>query len=232
VRDFILRKKVLNILDIGGGEKPFLPLDFVVSSDIDYTVLDISQDELRKAPTAYRKIVADITSHNFKIDANFDLCISYMLAEHVRSAEGFHANVFSLTKAGGYAIHFFPTLYNIPIMFNRILPEKVSKIMLQSVQPLRTQTSKSAKFPAYYNWCFGPTRRTIKRLESIGFHVLEYGGLYGHDYYRKVPLLDRIQRRIARELCKMRLAHFTCAAYVILQKPAEHARGAVRALIE
>jgi hypothetical protein len=56
-----LRPNVRRVLDVGGGARPTLPLDFIQKHGLDYTVVDISDTELAKAPAEYHKVCADIT---------------------------------------------------------------------------------------------------------------------------------------------------------------------------
>lgn len=46
----IINKGVRRALEVGGGCNPTFPLDFVGRHGLEYTVLDISLDELVKAP--------------------------------------------------------------------------------------------------------------------------------------------------------------------------------------
>ncbi len=48
--------RVRKICELGGGSVPCLPLALVEKEGIEYTILDISAEELAKAPAGYRKI--------------------------------------------------------------------------------------------------------------------------------------------------------------------------------
>src|SRR5215212_1413723 len=88
------RPSVKRVCDIGGGANPALSLDFIERNGLEYVVLDISPEELAKAPDGYSKVQADITSPNLEIAGNYDLVFSKLVAEHVRSGRAFHRNVY------------------------------------------------------------------------------------------------------------------------------------------
>ena len=76
LRALVLEKKLRRICEIGGGANPGLPVSFVREHNLDYTVLDVSAEELAKAPAGYTKVHADImdpaglgtrSAHNFNV---------------------------------------------------------------------------------------------------------------------------------------------------------------------
>jgi 2-polyprenyl-3-methyl-5-hydroxy-6-metoxy-1,4-benzoquinol methylase len=227
-RDYVLglacRPGVRRICEIGGGANPALPLEFLRQHGLDYTVLDISQEELNKAPEGYTKVQADIASRDFNLTGNYDLVFSKLLAEHVADGEQMHRNIWKILADDGYAFHHFPTLYTVPFLLNRLAPEQWSEQVLLHLAPNRARSSKWAKFPAYYSWCRGPMRRQVQRLESVGYRVEEYVGFFGHDYYaqsKKVRFLDAPQRHLTSFLLKHPVPLFTSYAYLLLQKPSK-----------
>lgn len=135
-------------------------------------MIDVNPSELAKAPDDVCKVELDITA--IAPSNRFDLVISIHLAEHVRDPKPMHRNVHTMLNPGGLAIHFFPTLYTAPFILNRVIPERVSERILLRLQPHRTRSGDRGKFPAYYRWCRGPTRRQVRRLTSMGFEIGEY----------------------------------------------------------
>ncbi len=148
----------------------------------------------------------------------FDLVFSKMLAEHVKDGKRFHQNARSLLADGGRAFHFFPTLFALPLLVNKLLPEAISDWILHITQPERYETGKTDKFPAYYDWCYGPMPSQIKRLESLGYQVEEYTGYFGHEYYRKIPFMQTLIDALARYLVQHPVPCYTISAYVLLRK--------------
>ena len=207
------------LCEVGGGANPALSPAAVAEHGLSYTVLDVSAEELAKAPTGYRKLQADVASSAFAVDATFDAVFSRMVLEHVSDAETLHRNVFRLLKGGGVAFHFFPTLYALPFLVNRLLPHRVLEAVLLRLQPHRGHSGPHRKFPAFYAWCRGPTKRQLERFERLGYVVEEYTGFFGHDYYRSLPPLQRLEDAAASLLRRHPVPQLTSYAFVALRKP-------------
>jgi len=205
------------VCDIGGGAHPSLSLTEITQANIAYTVLDISPAELDSAPAGYTKIVADICARDLRVPGRFDMVFSKMLAEHIQAAELFHKNVYTLLNPGGIAIHFFPTLYALPFLANKLMPEWLGKLLFTRFAQLDTPEHK--KFHALYYWCRGPTRRQVRRFEGLKYEVLEYAGFFGHKYYAKIPLLREFHRLCVWIAIRFPNPHFTSFAVVVLRRP-------------
>ncbi|MCD6281686.1 MAG: class I SAM-dependent methyltransferase [Deltaproteobacteria bacterium] len=210
------REGVKRICEIGGGANPALSLEFIREHKLSYVILDISAEELVKAPEGYEKVQADIASPHLDIPGGYDLVFSKMLAEHIRDARQFHENVLSILAEGGIAFHFFPTLYAMPFILNRLMPERLSAILLRTFAP--RDSYRFAKFPAYYRWCRGPTHTQIKRFEALGYEVEEYIGFFGHGYYMGIKPLDKLNSFIADILISHPIPSLTSYAYTILRR--------------
>ncbi len=213
VRELVANHELSSVADLGAGANPVFASDYVRETGLDYTLIDISDAELSKAGGPHQRVVADVTSPNLRPESKYDLVVSRWLLEHLDDPRQFHRNVFAMLNPGGFAFHFFPTLYSPPFVANRILPEAISKPLLGS------NLEGREKFPAHYRWCRGPTARQIKRLTSIGFSVEEYVGFFGHDYFAPVRLLHRAEHRAARLLARHPLPSLTSFASVTLRKP-------------
>jgi len=217
--DLIKKTGAKRILEVGGGANPTFPLEFVQKYDLEYTVLDISADELAKAADGYVKVCADITSEQLDLPGGYDLIFSKMLAEHVKSGETFHRNVYRLLSANGSAFHFFPALFAPPFVLNRLLPERLAEKLLNILQSGREREGHYAKFPAYYSWCRGPIPSQIKRFEALGYRVSEYIGFFGHDgYYTKLPTFLKIHQAFSSWLVRHPIPVLCSFAFVLLQK--------------
>jgi len=220
IKDVLIKECYRSVCEVGGGANPSLPLEFVTEHGIEYSILDISQEELNKAPAAYTKVCADIEGLNFSPHGKYDLVFTRMLAEHVRSGKKFHRNVYNLLRSGGRAVHFFPTLYAPAFVLNRLVPERFSSAFVHFLQPGRDLSGRQGKFPAYYSWCRGPTRRQFSRFERLGFAVERYVGFFGYGgYYRKVKPIWMLHLRLAEWLASHPLNQLTSFSWVILRKP-------------
>jgi hypothetical protein len=214
---FITRHRLRRILEVGAGCNPSLSPEVIVREDLRYTILDSSAEELAKGPDGYEKWCADIGSPACEIRSGFELVFSRMVAEHVKNARQMHENIFAMLAPGGYALHYFPTLYAFPFVVNRFLSEGISGALLDRFAP--RDRFKHDKFKAYYRWCRGPTPASLARFEALGFTVVEYQGYFGHGYYEKLPLLRPLQRAKAAFLEKHPVPALTSYARVLLRKP-------------
>ncbi len=209
---------VRTICEIGGGANPMIPLSFIENHNLEYTIIDISEAELQKAPDGYYKLQGDISDPNFIPSQQYDLVFSMQLAEHIKYGLDFHKNIFNLLKENGYAFHFFPTLYAPPFFLNKLLPQSISNLLILWHSPNRKKEGNRGKFPAYYDCCYGPLKSQILKLESLGYQVEEYVGFFGHDYYEKVPLFKSFSDFITSLLLHYPIPSLTSYAYVLLSK--------------
>lgn len=235
VDEMASRPGVRRVCDIGGGARPTLDHETVERLDLEYVVLDISQEELDKAHPRYTKLCADVTRPDLTQEVaavrgdGFDLVISRMLAEHVPDAAAFHRNVHALLADGGHAVHVFPTLYAPPFVANRLLPAAVSRWILLKAQPHRVDEGLEGKFKAYYRWCRGPSARQYQRFTGLGFDVVEYRGYFGaRGYYRPFGL-GKVDEAMTRRLLARPVAAMTTYGLVVLRKRSSAAAGAPQA---
>ena len=157
-----------------------------------YTVNDISADELALTPPEYDKALFDVTGDIGEFAGQFDVVFSRTLMEHVRDGQAAHRNVLALLKPGGVAFHLAPTLYAAPFVLNRLLPEALSRAALHTFFPHRR--SAKPKFPAYYSWCFGNRAKMSGMLRNIGYRDFEIINFYGHNYFKKIPVVRAVDR--------------------------------------
>jgi hypothetical protein len=215
----LLRGGAKRWCDVGGGAKPILNPAQIERWGLEYVLLDASRQELDRAPDGYVKLCADIldssaTSELLAARGPFDAVVSRWTAEHVKDGRRFHEAAFNLLAPAGSAVHLFPTLYSLPFVANLLLPSALSDALLRHAEPGRT-----AKFPPHYRWCRGPTRRQLRRLRSVGFHVERYAGYFGHHFYDSVPPLRRAQRAASAALVRHPLPALTSFALVVLRRP-------------
>lgn len=219
IKNLITENRLSAICDIGGGANPVVDMEFIGEHALEYHLLDISQPELEKAPVCYQKIHADIASTDFQAPKRFDLIFSKMLAEHIPNAEQFHKNVLHSLADDGLAVHFFPTLFTIPFLVNYLLPERLTSTLLNFFSP--RDRHQHEKFPAYYEWCRGPTHKQMQRFTDMGYEIVEYHGFFGHSgYYKRVPILKTLHALKTHYLLKNPHPALTSYAYVVLKKAA------------
>jgi SAM-dependent methyltransferase len=208
--------------DVGGGAHPIVALNQIEKAGLEYLVLDESQAQLARAEGDYQRFQADILAPDTVPElvqrwGEFDAVISRWTAEHIRDGRRFHEQIFRMLRPGGTAVHFFPTLYALPFLLNRLLAPGLSSALLYRVFP-----GRSVKFPAYYSWCRGPTERQIRRLRSVGFSIDRYAGYFGHSLYSRVALVHAAHKAVAARLVEHPLPSLTSFALVVLTRPALH----------
>ena len=203
--------------ELGGGANPTVAVTERVRRPVELTVLDISEEELAKAPPGVRTVRTDLCAGQPPVRERFDLVFSRMLCEHVRSGPRFHRNCRAALRPGGYAVHFFPTVTALPFVVNRALPGALGQRVVEVILSSRRREGKHSKFPAYYRWCWGPTSKQLARYRSVGFDVVSYDAGVGHNYYEKVPVLRGLERAKSRFLLDHPSPWLTAYALVVLR---------------
>jgi SAM-dependent methyltransferase len=214
------RSDVRRVCEVGAGANPALQLDFLSACGIDHAIVDISQEELDKAPVGYTKLLLDMTQPLPQLTESVDLVASSFVAEHVHDPVTFHRNVWRMLRPGGFALHVFPTFYALPFLLNRAVPERVTDRVLIRFQRFREPEGHEGKFPAYYHWCRGPTQRQIARFRDVGFELLSFRGYFGHGYYLHFGLLNDCENAKAKFLLRHPVPQLTPYGLVLLRRPA------------
>lgn len=219
VRELIRDYQPRSICEIGGGRSPLFGPEEVTDLGVDYTILDISDEELELAPPGLHTLCGDICDDEIVGDGSrFDFMFSSMVAEHVRDGDLMHRNIFSMLKPGGVAFHYMPTLFYPVFAANRVMPQRLSTWALK-----RFADRPSPKFPARYSKCMGPTDAMRTYLMGVGYEVVEYRPFYGSVYFEFMPGVRQVERSIARWAAQRRNPWLTSFAYLVVRKPGPRA---------
>ncbi|NLG44447.1 MAG: methyltransferase domain-containing protein [Phycisphaerae bacterium] len=197
VRNLIAHFSLRVVMEIGGGRFPLFTREDVDALGIEFAVNDISQRELDLGPEWLHKVCFDVVGSTVpeSEENRYDLVISKMVMEHVKDGRQAYRNVHRLLKRGGIFFHFFPVLYSPPFVANRLLPEAISRKVLEAAFPGRND-NEFPKFPAHYSCCtISP--RTEAMLFDTGFREVELVPVYGHDYFRKLPGLRELDSALS-----------------------------------
>lgn len=198
------------ILEIGGGAHPSL----VNREDLEYTIIDPDSDELSKAPEDVEKL--NLMLENLDSGKQYDLILTKMVLEHVEHPKAFHKKIFEVLKPGGKAIHFFACRHSIPSFVNRILPEFVGDRILKLLG--NRDLEDSPKYPAYYTKTKGHSAGQINYFSSLQFIVSKYYSFVGHKYFKKVPILNFLEKFYTNALVFFKLKSISTVALVVLSK--------------
>lgn len=199
------------ILELGAGRYPSFRISDMPDTIRSYTVNDISEHELSLLPEGYEKACFDVSGDADNFRDTYDVAFSRFLAEHVPDGEAMHRNVFGVLRKGGTAFHLIPTLYALPFVINKLLPERLTEALLSTLSPRR---AISPKFPAYYSACYGNPARMTRMLKGIGYSEVEVRNFYGHFYYEKIPGLKQAHERFSALAAKRDWTFLSSYAYI------------------
>jgi SAM-dependent methyltransferase len=211
IREFSFK----DICELGGGRRPFLSRERNTELDIDYVVNDIDATELSLAPYELAKACFDISAIEIpnEFHTRFDFVFSHMVMEHVFDGRKAYKNIFKMLKRGGVFLNLHPVLYSPAMVFNWLAPTNVSELLLRFLQP----HPDSRKFPAHYSYCV-VSRKTEQMLHEVGFREIFLLPFYGHDYLRRVPVLQSMDDALSGFARRHRLNFLATLCFTIGRK--------------
>ena len=171
----------LTIYDLGGGSNPYLPADLKQELNAIVVGLDISADELRKAPSGCydRTISCDLSQFQGKQDA--DLVICQATLEHVANTSGCLRAISEVVAPGGRAYLFAPCRNALFTRLNLLLPEGMKRHLLFTLFPKKSLGHDG--FEAFYDKC---TPNQIEALAAANGLVVERRELFWISSYLRV----------------------------------------------
>lgn len=220
VRDLISSLGTSSVIEVGGGRFPSFTHEEVIALGATYASNDISARELSLAPDWVEKAHFDIqTSDSSVIEpyrGRYDFSFSKMVMEHVPNYQRAYRNIHTIMRDGGISIAFHPVLYSFPFVLNRLIPESVSTKLLQAMFPNRTDDG-IPKFLAVYSGC--QISKTVRRnLREIGFRNVWQVPFYGHDYYSRIPGVNKVHAKVSKALAANNITVLATYTYTIVQK--------------
>ncbi|WOJ95028.1 class I SAM-dependent methyltransferase [Congregibacter variabilis] len=141
------------LLDVGGGFLMPAARSRQYMQSCEVIGFDISAAALRKNHDIDFGICADACKSWPLADESVDIVVSRSLIEHLHDTETFARECYRVLKPGGIAIHVLPGKNSPFSILNRLLPNKVSKHLLNWAFPHR---KSELGFPAYYQNCAYP----------------------------------------------------------------------------
>ncbi|MHA6723783.1 class I SAM-dependent methyltransferase [Sphingomonas sp. RS2018] len=200
-----------DILELGAGRRPSFTLEEMPATVQSYTVNDISEEELALLPEGYDKACFNVSGDASNFRDNYDIVFSRFLAEHVPDGEAMHRNVHQVLRDGGISFHLIPTLYAVPFIINKYMPERLTSYVLKVLSPRR---AINPKFPAHYSACYGNPEKMTRLLKNIGYSRVEIRNFYGHFYYEKIPVLRDLHKRFSDLAARKNWTVFSTYAYI------------------
>ena len=193
-------KRGLRVLDIGSGAQPAIPREELPPESW-YVGLDISSDELEKAPAdAYdATVVADAATTIPDLRDSFDLVVSWQVLEHVSSTDAVVTNARSYLKDGGSFVAMLSGGLSPFALLNRAIPHTLARRVLEGL----TGREPATVFPARYDRCsYAGLQRTFTNWSELQIECYYRGA----GYFRFNPLVqtvylaleDRLEQRRSR----------------------------------
>ncbi len=182
--DFLVRvvpallRPGLRVLDVGGGRWPTIDPQQVRRLGLHVVGLDISRDELARAPAgAYAQtIVGDVSS--VAIPGRFDLVVSKAVLEHVADNRAALARLAQCLAGGGVMAHFVPCRHAPFALVNRLLGNRLARGLLLAIYPWRRTL---AGFQAHYDLCV--PSRLARYCRQLGLEIVELRPYYVSEYF-------------------------------------------------
>jgi SAM-dependent methyltransferase len=220
VKGLSQRLGLRRLCEIGGGRKPLLSLAEVRALGVSYTVNDISAEELARVPAGFDTACFDVAGDlgNERATGSFDLVFSRMVFEHVRDVGTAWSNLYRLLAPGGVAFAFFPTLYSPPFLVNWLVPEWLSGAVVDRLYPHRDRAGLSPKFAAHYDHCVSRDATVLRLLERAGFAECAVVPFWGHDYFRRLPVIREVDAMLSGWARRRDVRSLTSYAYVMARK--------------
>ena len=148
--DSALRPGV-NVLDIGGGARPAVPPS-ERPENTRYVGLDVDGGELAAAPEGSYDdaVIKSAETYVPALAREFDVVLSFMAFEHVRSTEAALANARAYLRPGGTFVAQLAGAFSPSALANRLLSVRLTRPLLQRTQD---RPSRSV-FKAHYDRCW------------------------------------------------------------------------------
>jgi len=162
-----------SVLDVGGGRSPAVPPSLRPRC-CRYVGLDVSAQELTLAPRgSYDEIVpADVTRLVPRLEARFDVVVSWQVLEHVKPLANALANIRAYLRPGGRLIALLSSGTSAFALVNRLLPARVGIPIAARVMNRRPETVHRA----HYDHCYASALERLLAPWSTYEIVPEYRG--------------------------------------------------------
>ena len=198
------------VIDIGGGKKPFVKAHNLTVGDKRYAGIDIDGAELAAAPpeTYTETHVVDLTIPQSALAGQFDLAICRNTLEHVKNNKVAVSTIISLLQPRGRAFIKLPCKKAAFARLNTILPNELKRRIMHAVFPKKLGDG----FPAYYDRCTPSELHSLLKEHDVV--ILSETRTYWSSYFSFFLPLHIIWRIIT--LFQIRCDPDYCEAFAIV----------------
>lgn len=151
ISDYVSKNKKPIIVDIGGGRLTPSVKYFKAHQDYKLIVIDSNKSELLKNRDADKKIIANLDKKLPLKQNSVDFIVSRYVFEHLNNLPLFLLNSNKALKKDGRMIHLFSCKFAAFALLNQILPDKISKLLLELLIP---ESKNIHGYKTNYNYCF------------------------------------------------------------------------------
>jgi 2-polyprenyl-6-hydroxyphenyl methylase/3-demethylubiquinone-9 3-methyltransferase len=169
----------MSVYDIGGGKHPLVNRAKKAQLGLRVTGLDVDAGELAQAPAGCYDDVCCGDIAEYRGSGTADLVICQATLEHVRDNAKAVAAIASVVRPGGKVAIFAPSRHAAYARLNLLLPERVTRKMLDFVVP---SNKGNHGFRAYYDKCSIRELCELGRqngLEVVSIHPYYLSGYFG-----------------------------------------------------
>ncbi|MDA0182368.1 class I SAM-dependent methyltransferase [Solirubrobacter phytolaccae] len=202
------------VLDIGSGRHPSLAA--AERRDARWVGLDLSEDELRRAPEdAYQeRVVADLSARVDSLAGSIDLAVSWQVLEHVKPLGRALDNVYAYLKPGGQFVALFSGGFSAFAIVNRLLPDRLGHTVVSKIMR-RPSDGLHPVFPAYYDRCYASA---LERMFAGWSHVSIEPHFRGAVYFHFSAALQRAYLAYESAAARRGLDNLATHYFVVAQK--------------
>ena len=171
----------MRVLDAGGGKWPRIPVAVKERLGLHVTGLDLSADELARAPAGSYDDVIVGDAATVRLRPVYDLIVSQTLLEHVRDVDAAIGNFATALRPGGAMAHVLPNARAPFALVNRLLGNRRGRRLLYGVYPAAKFV---AGFESYYDRCTPGAlvaccrRHGLLDVEVAPYYASEYGRFF------------------------------------------------------
>jgi len=205
IDDFINKRQLSHVLEIGGIDRPLLKK----SKNIEYYGLDIEHND--RCEELYDHF--QVQSIEEPISGTYDLIFSVALLEHVQNNTLSFANMHKALKTKGCIIHYTPSKYHPYSLILRFSGPKIQKWLIKALRPWAKQITG---YPVFFDKC---SPNDIKKMSiNSGFREIQIISFFrANDYFRFfIPayILVTLWENICRRLKLVQL----CSGFIIVAR--------------